>query len=123
MTTFRVSIQIGDLAGRRFESVDAIVDTGASFTAVPRDLLERLGIAPTRRERFRLANGEVTENDVGEARVRVAGKEGTTPVTFNEPSEPSLLGAVTLEALLLGVDPLAERLIPVEGLRISRYSL
>ncbi len=123
MTTFRVSIQIGDLAGSRFETLDAVVDTGATFTAVPRELLERLGVTPTRRERFRLANGDVTENDVGDARVRVAGKEGTTPVVFNQAGEPSLLGAVTLEALLLGVDPVAERLIPVEGLRVSRFPI
>jgi len=31
-----------------------------------------------------------------------------------------LLGAVTLEQMLLGVDPVAQRLVPVEGLRVSR---
>jgi hypothetical protein len=41
-------------------------------------------------------------------------------VIFSEPGEPVLLGAVTLEALLLGVHPVHETLIPVEGLRYSR---
>jgi predicted aspartyl protease len=123
MSTFQVSIQIGDTARQRFETVDALVDTGATFSAAPRELLERLGIKPERRERFRIANGGVTENDVGEARVRLAGKEGSTPVIFNEPGEPALVGAVTLESLLLAVDPVAQRLIPVEGLRVSRYDL
>ena len=51
--------------------------------------------------------------------MRLEGLQGTTPVIFDEPGEPILLGAVTLEAFLLGVDPIARRLIPVEGLRVS----
>jgi aspartyl protease family protein len=123
MTTFQVLIQIGDAAGQRFEEVEAVVDTGSTFTAAPRALLERLGIRPTRRHRFRIASGDVAENDVGEAVIRVAGGQGTTPVIFAEPGEPVLLGAFTLEQLLLGVDPVAQGLIPVEGLRVSRFPL
>lgn len=120
MITFNVHFLIGNLAGTEFHEVEAVVDTGSTFTAAPADLLEGLGIQRARRQRFRLANGQVIENDVGDARVRVEGLEGITPVIFNEPGEPVLLGAVTLEALLLGVDPVAQRLVPVEGLRISR---
>jgi aspartyl protease family protein len=120
MTTFSVRFQIGDPNGTRFEEVEALADTGSTFTCVPRALLQDLGVRPLRRQRFRLANGGVTENDVGRAMVRVEGLEGVTPVVFNEPGEPILLGAVTLEELLLGVDPVGQRLVPVEGLRISR---
>jgi len=52
--------------------------------------------------------------------IRLEGLEGTTPVIFNEPGEPVLLGTVTLEEFLLGVDPVSQRLVPVEGLRVSR---
>ena len=122
MTTFTIPVEIGDLAGARFEAVQAVVDTGSTLTAVPRELLERLGIKPVRRERFRIANGAVVQNDVGDAIVRLAGKQGTTPVIFNEPGEPVLLGAVTLDAFLLAVDPVHETLVSVEGLRISRWA-
>lgn len=124
MTTFRVPLQIGDLAATRFEEVEGVVDTGSTLTAAPRELLERLGIRPTRRERSRIANGQVVENDVGDAVVRLAGKQGATPVIFNKPGEkpgePVLLGAVTLEPFRLAVDPVREPLVPVEGLRVSR---
>ena len=113
-------MQIGNPARTQFEVVEAQVDTGSTFTAAPRELLQRLGVLPLRRERFRIANGQVIENDVGEAAVRLEGKEGITTVIFNEPGEPVLLGAVTLEQFLLGVDPVAQRLIPVEGLRYRR---
>jgi hypothetical protein len=39
----------------------------------------------------------------------------TTPC-FIAPEGPALLGVVALESLFLGVDPVAKRLIPVEGL-------
>ena len=84
---------------------------------------ERLDVRPVRRQRFRIASGEVIESDVGDALVRLEDVEGATPVIFNEPGEPTLLGAVTLEAFLLGVDPVSQRPIPVEGLRVSRRSL
>ena len=45
MGTFSVTIQVEDLQGEQFESVEALVDTGASDTVVPRPILERLGVA------------------------------------------------------------------------------
>lgn len=120
MSAFSVPLQIGDATATTFEEVAAVVDTGSTFTAAPREMLQRLGIRPLRRQRFRIANGQVIENDVGEAVVRLEGMQGTTPIIFNEPGEPVLLGAVTLEQFLLGVDPVAQRLIPVEGLRVTR---
>ena len=44
MGTVVVSIGIGDPQGRRFEDVEAIVDTGSTFTAIPRTTLQRLGV-------------------------------------------------------------------------------
>lgn len=123
MTTFRVRLQMANPTARRFEEVEAVVDAGSTFTAAPRELLDRLGVRPVRRQRFRIASGQVVESDVGEALIRLEGLEGTTPVIFNEPGEPAFVGAVTLEELLLGVDPVAQRLVPVEGLRLSRLEL
>jgi aspartyl protease family protein len=57
MTTCSVHLQIGDLAATRFEELDAVVDTGSTFTSVPREVLQRLGVQPSGRERFRLASG------------------------------------------------------------------
>lgn len=120
MTTFNVDLEIAGPQGAAFEPVSAVVDTGSTFNAAPREPLERLGVRPLRRQRFRLANGQVIENDVGQARVRLEGEEGMTPVIFNEPGQPVLLGAVTLEQFLLGQDPVGRRLVPVIGLRVSR---
>lgn len=115
MGVFRHPMEIGDQAGRRFETVDAVVDRGASFTVVPGAVLRRLGVAPQRKVSFRLAKGTAMEREVGETVVRVAGNRATRMVVFGGESDPALLGADTLEGLLLSVDPVAKRLVPAEA--------
>ena len=119
MGTFSVPIEIGDPQGRKFELVDALVDTGATLTSVPSSLLARLGVAPTRSGRFALANDQRIDMSMGETRIRVNGMEITTWILFGEEESSPLLGALALEGLLLGVDPFNRRLIPVEGLLMS----
>ena len=71
MATFRVTIEIGPMDQSRFERIEALVDTGATYTVVPRDVLERLGIAPQFRRRFRVADGRIVELNM--ALVRMGG--------------------------------------------------
>ena len=42
-------IWIGDQQGNQFEHLEVTVDTGSTFTAVPRTMLERLGVPVRRR--------------------------------------------------------------------------
>src|SRR2546426_7445032 len=63
MGTFRVAIEIGDAAGERWETVEALVDTGATYTTVPAELLRRLGVAPHARDAFVLASGPATRSE------------------------------------------------------------
>ena len=116
MGTFRVGIEVGDDARVRFERVEALVDTGATYTVLPRRLLEELGIIPHRRARFVLADGREIELELGRAWIRINGQEEHTLVVFGE--EP-LLGAVTLEELQLAPDHVSRRLIPVPARLMS----
>ena len=116
MGTFSVPIEIGDVGGERFEELEALVDTGATTTVIPGGTLRRLGIVPTKRETFEYAGGARVELGMAEAKARVEGRETTTWVIFGEEDTGALLGAYTLEGMLLGVDPYSRRLIPVQGL-------
>lgn len=116
MGTFRVTIEIGDPQGQRWESLETLVDTGASHTVAPSSILRRLGVTPQERWPFRLADDRVVERDVGFATVRIDGRSVPTVVVFGEEGAESLLGAHTLEGLRLAVDPVARRLMPVPGL-------
>ncbi len=116
MGTFHVTIDVGDPAGTRYVSVDALVDTGASHTLLPRTILDDLGIEPEERWPFRLADESEVEYDVAEARVRIDGLSRSTFVIFGDPGATPLLGAYTLEGFRLAADPVGRRLFPVPGL-------
>ena len=115
MGTFTVPLTLGNPDSAARETVEALVDTGATFSVMPASLLQRLGIAPTRTRRLRFANGEVEERQTGMAFFEVVGIDCEAMVVFG-PEDLHLLGATTLEALLLIVDPINKRLIPEVGL-------
>ena len=116
MGTFSVALHVGDIAGGQFVQVEALVDTGSSDTVLPREILEGLGITAVDRFTYSLADETVVEYDVGEARLRLDGRERTTQVVFGPQGVTPLLGATTLQLFHLGVDPLQEQLVPVTGL-------
>ena len=113
-----VTIGVGDQQGRQFEDLEVTVDTGSTFTAVPRALLQRLGVPVRRSARSRLADGSSVPVDIGWTVVRLEDQIFATQVTFAEENQPSLLGVVTLEDALLAVDPVGQRLVPVEAERL-----
>ncbi len=118
MGTVKVTIGVGDPQGQTFETMEVTVDTGSTFTAVPRELLQRLGVPVERSAQSELADGSNAPVDLGRTVIRLEGQEFPTPVIFAEVGEPSLLGVVTLEEALLAVDPVAGRLIPTNVLRL-----
>ena len=44
MGTFTVPLEVADLQGTQFIEVESLVDTGATYTSIPEDVLQRLGI-------------------------------------------------------------------------------
>ena len=117
MGTVSVTIQIGAPQGNQFEELDIIVDTGSTYTAVPRATLERLGVPIQHSMPSKTADGRIVPVDVGETIVRLEGLQFHTPVIFAEEDEPSLLGVVALEQAALVVDPVEGRLMPTYLLR------
>lgn len=116
MGVFQVPIEVGGLGGGRFERVDALVDTGASYTMLPSAMLRGLGIEPHRKIWFELADGDRRVYELGHALVRVNGDETPTVVVFGDDDmRTPLLGAYTLEGLALSVDPLRRRLETMTG--------
>ena len=116
MGTFHVDIEVGDPEGRRYEPVEALVDTGSTYLSLPRPLLEALGVVAHTSDRFVLADGREVEREIGRARITVAGRTEITLVVFAESGSPPLLGAYALEGLRLAPDPVGRRLVPVPGL-------
>lgn len=116
MGTFRNNIEIGDPAGSRFVTVNALVDTGASITSVPGSLLNELGVLPHDRLNFLLADGRRIERDVGQTWIRIDGRSVITLVLFGDEGMQPLLGAYSLQGLMLAVDTPNERLVRTDAL-------
>ena len=95
-----------------------VVDTGSTYTAIPRELLQRLRVSVERSLPSETADGRIVPVDVGRTTIRLEGMVFPTPVIFAEEGEPSLLGVVSLEEAALAVDPLAGRLISTNLLRL-----
>ncbi len=117
MGDFRVPIHIARAQGEHAETLVALVDTGSTFTWIPQDLLERLGVIPEEQLLFELADGREQRYPVAWVRIRLEGRrEQPTIVVFAPAGSEPILGVVTLEEYLLAVDPVHHCLIPVSGL-------
>ena len=114
MGQFRVDLTLLARSGGPSRTIEALVDTGAAYTVVPRALLESLGCRPVRTQRVVLADGRTEEWSVTQIDVECEGRRTTTPILMGPATGPVLLGATTLEELGLGIDPLNRRLIPVD---------
>ena len=115
MGTFHQRIELAAGPSGPFEALDALVDSGATYTLVPRAVLTRLGVAPVDQQTFVIADGSQVLQDIGEATVRIDGRTRTTVVVFGDDAAEPLLGAVTVESFGLGIDPLGRQLIPMPG--------
>lgn len=122
MGTFTVPLQIADPEGRHYETVQAMVDSGATYTVLPGSILERLGVVPHSARSFILADGSRVERGFGRTWMRLDGREDVSPVAFWDEGVQPLLGAVTLEIFSLGIDPVNGRLIPVDALMMASGS-
>ena len=114
---FRVSIAIARAKGEWFEQLRALVDTGSTFTWIPRDVLEHLGVVPETELPFELADGREQRYAVAWVQIQLeTRRDQPTIVVFAPPGSEPILGVVTLEEHLLAVDPVHHRLIPVTAL-------
>ena len=111
MGTFNWPLRLSSVDGLRTRDLEALVDTGATYTMAPARLLRELGIAPMGSRRLLLADGRRAEMEIGEARATIDGDSVTTLVVFGPDDSPALLGGYTLEGLGLAVDPVEQRLV------------
>ena len=90
-----------------------IVDSGATYSIVPTAVLRKLGIRPLKRETLQLADGNTIVRQKGGAIFKFRDHIGVSDVIFGEKGDATLLGALTLEALALVLDPVKRTLRPM----------
>lgn len=107
---------------RRQRKIRFLVDTGAFFTVVPKDVLSALRVSPIREETVQFADGRKARWKVGEVRLDVDGRSVTTLVLFGRKGAQSLLGAYSLEGLGFSVDSRHRRLAPMPVVIVAAAS-
>lgn len=116
MGTFNVDVTVGNLSHPdRKRDVSVMVDTGATYTTLPQEVVEGLGCRTIGSRHVVLADGREEEWPITYVWLTVDRLEGPTFSLIGPPGGPALLGAVTLEEFALGVDPVAKRLVPVRS--------
>ena len=116
MSTFTINATFRSPNDRQqSREVTALVDTGATWTMLPEDIVDALGCSPISERRIRLADGREEIWPITILLVELEGQELPTICLIGRRGGPALLGAVTLEEFALSVDPVARRLVPVAG--------
>ena len=92
---------------------DALIDTGATICALPKDMVEKLGLQRLRKAKVRYADNRVTEKDVyGVVTIRILNREGEFNVVCEEEGTQPLIGLTVLEQLDLMIDPSRKCVMP-----------
>ena len=112
MNTVKVNIEVGDPHGERFEDLEVTVNTGRTFTEIPRELLQRMEVLVERQVGAKLSDGSIIPVEVGRTIIRLEGQEFPTPVIFLEKGQPGVLGRVSMTEAILAVDPQSGQLVP-----------
>jgi len=106
----------GQLIGRDnvSETVKFLVDSGASYTLLPKTAWEKLELKPKKKLNFTLADGTEIERGISECYIKILDEEGHTPVILGEENDDALLGVITLEIFGLILNPFTRTLQPMQ---------
>jgi len=111
---FKVRIRVFKLNREdRGREVDLVVDTGASYPALPHSIVRELGIVAVETRNFRLADGRIVKRQLGWAGLSYSGRSTPSLVVLGESDDAAVLGAIALESLGFEADPVAKTLRPV----------
>lgn len=127
MGMFQVRVKVSNpLDSSRVFEESFWVDTGAIYSLIPADMLERIGVAPTGDRNVVYADGRAEHRPFGYPVLEVEGlkERGPCPVIFASAGVAPLLGATALENFGVTADPVEGKLKPIlaiiGGFRASR---
>jgi predicted aspartyl protease len=99
----------------RFFEQEFWVDTGALYSFIPSEYLEKIGLEPAGKRSPVFADGRQDVRLLGFCDFQIEGLEGAAPcpVIFGQKDSLLLLGATALENFGVEVDPIKKKLKPI----------
>jgi len=116
MGMFKKKIKISNSNNpEKFFEEEFWVDTGALYSFVPEDHLEKIGVEPSVKRNLILADGRQDTRLLGFCDFQIEGLEGRIPcpVIFAPKGSLFLLGATALENFGVDADPIQKKLKPI----------
>src|SRR5260370_19788279 len=104
---------------KRAVELSFLVDCGAVYSVIPAALLRKLRVRPLSKCILTVGDGSEATRKIGDVLFRLNGRQGAAPVIFGEKQDSTLLGAVSLEALGMMLDPMKRELRPLPMLLVS----
>jgi clan AA aspartic protease len=99
-----VTVKLGDPLRQKVKDIRMLVDTGATYPCIPKELADELGLRLEFKTKVTLADGRMVEAWYTTAYLEVIGRGDLIPLRVFEVEEPRL-GVFALEALGIAVDP------------------
>ncbi len=101
---------------KKQKTVKFLIDSGATYSLLPKKVWKAIGLKPKRKVSFTLADGTTVERAVSEMYIILQQGQAYTPVVLGEEGDQALLGVVTLEILGLVFNPFDRTLKPMRML-------
>jgi clan AA aspartic protease len=101
---------------KKQQTVRFLVDSGTTYTVLPRKTWQTLKLKPQRKMTFTLADGTTVDREISEAFITFPQGQAHSPVILGEEADQALLGVVTLEILGLVFNPFDRTLKPMHML-------
>jgi predicted aspartyl protease len=96
---------------RRLEVKDARVDTGATFVAMPRRLIDQLGLKKIKTVEAKTVSGPIRFGIYEQVKLTIQGRDCEVRVSEVADNCPVLIGYIPLELLDFVVSPKEQKLI------------
>jgi len=115
------------VSGKRVESavrrveVEALIDTGATFPALPADLIEELGLTFLREVDGEVAEGIAKLKLYGSVVVQIEDRIAVCPVIERPKSTTPVIGVTALEQMGFKVDQVTGRLVKGLPLMLAQH--
>lgn len=120
MRLFKTKLILSSVSSpERVMEFEGLVDTGATMSFVPAQILEFLQSPKLGRMKFRCADGRIIERQLGLVIGRHDSRQAGFSVAFAEADDEPSIGVTALESLGLTVDPVQQKLIPTVGLALE----
>ena len=112
MGQIKTKVKIKNIFNQNELEIEALVDTGAMYMSLPKDLIAKLELKESRKVRVRTTNG-VTYRKVYQAgEISINDRFVNMDILELSNEVPPLVGVLILKALDFIVDPIQQKLLP-----------